>query len=69
MPLAVTAQRKETSVGFAASLVLGMCYFFLIFMADLARNRPAYHPALLVWLPNVIFFSIGAYRFSRLSRR
>ena len=69
VPLAVTAQRKETSVGFAASLVLGMCYFFLMFMADLARNRPAYHPALLVWLPNVIFFSIGAYRFSRLSRR
>ena len=69
VPLAVTAQRKETSVGFAVSLVLGMCYFFLVFMADLARNRPALHPALLVWLPNLIFFSIGAFRFSRLSRR
>ena len=69
VPLAVTAQRKETSVGFAASLVLGMCYFFLVFVADLARNRPALHPALLVWLPNLIFLSVGAYRFSRLSKR
>lgn len=69
VPLAVTAQRKETSVGFAVSLVLGLCYFFLIFTADLARNRPAWHPALLVWLPNVIFLSIGAYRFARLSKR
>ena len=69
VPLAVTAQRKETSVGFAASLVLGMCYFSLSFIADLAKSRPAYHPELLVWLPNLIFLSIGAYRFARLSRR
>ena len=69
VPLAVTAQRKETSVGFAVSLALGLCYYFLIFMADLTRNRPAFHPALFVWLPNALFFAIGAYRFSRLSRR
>lgn len=69
VPLAVTAQRKETSVGFAISLALGLCYYFLIFMADLAHNRPALHPALLVWLPNLLFFGIGTYRFLRLSRR
>ena len=69
VPLAVTAQRKETSVGFAISLVLALGYYFLIFMADLARNVPALHPALFVWLPNVLFFAIGAFRFWRLSRR
>ena len=35
----------------------------------LTRNRPAFHPELLVWLPNVLFFVIGAFRFSRLARR
>ncbi|MEO6742400.1 MAG: LptF/LptG family permease [Chthoniobacteraceae bacterium] len=69
LPLAVTAQRKETSVGFAISLVLAMTYYFLIFMADLARHKPALHPALFVWLPNVIFFAVGGYRFWRLTRR
>ncbi len=69
VPLAVTAQRKETSVGFAISLALGLCYYFLIFLADLTRNRPAFHPALLVWMPNLLFFVIGAFRFSRLARR
>ena len=69
VPLAVTAQRKETSVGFAISLALGLCYYFLIFLADLTRNRPAFPPVLLVWLPNLLFFVVGAYRFSRLARR
>ena len=69
VPLAVMAQRKETSVGFAISLALGLVYYFLIFAADLARNRPALHPELLVWVPNLLFFALGAYRFARLSRR
>ena len=69
VPLAVTAQRKETSVGFAISLALGLCYYLLIFLADLTRNRPAFHPVILVWMPNLLFFAIGAFRFLRLSRR
>ena len=69
VPLAVTAQRKETSVGFAISLALGLCYYLLIFLADLTRTRPAFHPELLVWMPNLLFFLIGAFRFLRLARR
>ena len=69
VPLAVTAQRKETSVGFAVSLALALVYYFLIFMADLSRHKPALHPALFVWIPNAIFFSIGIFRFWRMSRR
>ena len=69
VPLAVTAQRKETSVGFAISLALGLCYYLLIFLTDLTRNRPEFHPVLLVWMPNLLFFVIGAFRFSRLARR
>ena len=69
VPLAVTAQRKETSVGFAISLALGLVYYLLIFVADLARNRPELHPELLVWMPNLLFFLIGAYRFAKLARR
>ncbi|MEO6788474.1 MAG: LptF/LptG family permease [Chthoniobacteraceae bacterium] len=69
VPLAITAQRKETSVGFAISLSLGLCYYFLIFMADLVRNRPAFHPVWFVWLPNLLFFSVGAYRFAKLTRK
>ncbi len=69
VPLAVVAQRKETSVGFAISLAIGLIYYLFFFLADMARSHPKWHPELLVWLPNVVFFLIGGVRFLRLSRR
>jgi lipopolysaccharide export LptBFGC system permease protein LptF len=69
VPLAVTAQRKETSVGFAISLAIGLSYYLFFFLADMARGRPKWHPELLVWLPNLLFLVIGAVRFQRLSKR
>lgn len=69
VPLGITAQRKETAVGFAISIVLGLIYYFLTFMVDMVRNKPEMHPALLVWVPNLLFFLAGLYRFSRLSRK
>ncbi len=69
VPLAITAHRKETSIGFLLSLIVAFVYFFFIIIADTLRNRPAAHPELLVWFPNLLFISIGAWLFYRLSRR
>jgi lipopolysaccharide export system permease protein len=69
VPLAITAQRKETSVGFAISLAIGLSYYLFFFLADMARGRPKWHPELLVWVPNIVFLVIGAVRFRRLALR
>ena len=69
VPLGVTTHRKETSVGFALSLVIAFTYFFFIIMADTFRNNPAAYPAVLIWIPNVLFFGLGSYLFYRLSKR
>lgn len=69
IPLAVVAQRKETSVGFAISLALGLLYYLLLFLAELTKSRPELHPELLVWAPNVLFFIFGALRFAHLARK
>jgi lipopolysaccharide export LptBFGC system permease protein LptF len=69
VPLAVTAQRKETSAGFAISLAIGLSYYLFFFLADMAQNRPKWHPELLVWVPNLVFLVIGAARFRRLAAR
>ena len=69
VPLAITAQRRETSVGFLFSLVVAFVYFFFIIMANAVRENPKFHPELLIWAPNVLFISLGAYLFWRLSRR
>ncbi len=69
VPLAITAHRKETSIGFIFSLMVAFIYFFFIILANTVRNNPAFYPEYLIWLPNVIFISLGAWLFYRLSRQ
>lgn len=69
IPLGVTAHRKETSIGFAISLAIAFFYFFFIIIADTFKNNAAAQPVLLIWLPNIIFITLGSVLFYRLSRR
>jgi lipopolysaccharide export system permease protein len=69
VPLGITAHRKETSIGFLLSLIVAFIYFFFIVMVDTVRSNPKFHPELLIWLPNVVFISLGVYLFYRMSRR
>jgi LPS export ABC transporter permease LptF len=69
VPLAITAQRRETSIGFLLSLIIAFGYFMLIFAADTFKNMPKAHPELLVWIPNVLFIGLGVHLFYKLSRR
>lgn len=69
VPLAITAHRKETSIGFLFSLIVAFAYFLFIIIADTVRSNPAAYPQLLVWLPNVLFMGIGGFMFRRLATR
>lgn len=69
VPLGITAHRKETSVGFALSLVIAFGYFFFIIIADSFRENAHAMPVLLIWLPNILFTALGLWLFMRLARR
>ncbi len=69
VPLAVTAHRKETSIGFLFSLIVAFVYFFFIIIANSVRDSPNWYPEYLMWLPNVLFITLGAILFWRLSRK
>jgi lipopolysaccharide export system permease protein len=69
IPLGVTAQRRETSTGFALSLMTAVAYIAFIILADTLNDKPGYYPHLIMWLPNVLFLGIGGWLFNRLSRR
>jgi lipopolysaccharide export system permease protein len=69
IPLAITAQRRETSIGFAVSMVTAVAYFFFFILADGQKTNPSAYPHLLMWLPNILFLSIGLVLFVRLSRK
>jgi lipopolysaccharide export LptBFGC system permease protein LptF len=69
IPLGVTAQRKETTLGFVLSLVTAILYFLFITIAEQLSDKPGNMPHLLMWTPNVLFAIIGIIMFWRLGRK
>jgi len=69
VPLGITAQRRETSIGFAMSLLVGISYFLLMTIAEMMRTKEHLYPHLLVWLPNLIFLGLGYFLFRRMSAK
>jgi lipopolysaccharide export LptBFGC system permease protein LptF len=69
IPLGVTAQRRETSTGFALSLITATVYIGFIIFGDTINDKPGSHPHLVMWLPNLLFLGIGGWLFYKLSRR
>ena len=65
VPLGMTTHRRETSIGFALSLIVAFTYFLFIILADTFRQKPAAHPEFLIWLPNIIFLGLGVFLFWR----
>ena len=69
IPLGITAQRQETSIGFGLSLGVAFTYFLIIIVVNTFRENAKVHPEMLIWLPNVIFLALGAFLFASLSQR
>ena len=69
IPLAITAHRRETSIGFMFSLVIAFVYFMLLQMVEWVKMNPNAHPELLIWTPNILFIGLGTFLFIRLARR
>jgi lipopolysaccharide export LptBFGC system permease protein LptF len=69
IPLGITAQRRETSIGFALSLMVAASYIIFITFADSIKEKPSSYPHLLMWVPNVLFLTVGGVLFYRLSRK
>ena len=69
IPLGMTAQRRETTAGFVLSLGTAIVYFAFIMVADTLNENAKVYPHLLMWVPNLLFLSIGGWLFYKLSRK
>ncbi|MBL9130320.1 MAG: LptF/LptG family permease, partial [Verrucomicrobiaceae bacterium] len=69
IPLGVTAQRRETAMGFVIGLGTALVYMSFIIMGDAMNDKPGAMPHLIMWVPNVLFLGIGAWLFRKLSRK
>ena len=69
MPLAIRTGRRETSVGLFISVVLAGIFFMSIIMCQNLDNFPKLYPQYLLWIPNIIFQTLGAVLTWRISQR
>ncbi len=69
IPLGVTAQRRETSIGFALSLAVAVIYFLFIFLGETFGEEASALPHVLMWTPSALFIGLGGFLFYRLNKR
>ena len=69
VPLGIKVSRRETSAHLGLAVTLALSYYFLTVMVGWLDRHPEYRPDLLLWLPNLIFFGLGVWLFSRIDRR
>jgi lipopolysaccharide export system permease protein len=68
VPLAIQVGRKETSANLAIALIIAMTYYFLMIVVSWMEDSASLRPDLLIWLPNILFQSVGFYLIHRASR-
>ncbi|MFP4157547.1 MAG: LptF/LptG family permease [Opitutales bacterium] len=68
VPLAIQVGRKETYANLGIALAIAMTYYFLMIMVSWLERMPALRPDLLIWLPNLLFQTIGFWLLFRTGR-
>ncbi len=68
VPLGIRVSRRETSANLGLAVGLALGYYVLTVMVGWLDRHPEYHPDVLLWLPNVIFLSLGVWLFRRIEK-
>jgi len=69
IPLAIRVGRKESYVNAMLALLIALLYHFLFVYMSWFDGIPGLRSDLLIWLPNIIFQSIGLWLFAKAVNR
>jgi len=61
VPLGIKAQRKESTVGMAISLVISLAYYLVVILMLSLEDYAALHPEWLLWFAPVMCFGMAAW--------
>ena len=61
VPLGIRAQRRESSIGMAISLVTALSYYLVVILMTSFSKRYYLHPEILIWLPVALCAALAAY--------
>jgi len=61
VPLGIRAQRRESSIGMAISLVTALSYYLVVILMTSFSKRYYLHPEILIWLPVAMCGALAAY--------
>ncbi len=61
VPLGIRAQRKESTIGMAISLVIALGYYLFVMLMLSLQKSYAIHPEALIFLPVAICFGLSAW--------
>ena len=59
VPLGIQNRREGKSGGFTVSIGIILTYYILMSLVRTLAEKGAVHPALALWIPNLIFFCLG----------
>lgn len=48
-------------IGFGLSMLVAVVYWYMLFFAQMQIFSVPFNPAFLIWIPNVLLFSIGVF--------
>lgn len=68
VPLGIKVSRRETSANLGLAVILALTYYCLSVMVGWLDVHPEYRPDLLLWIPNLVFLSLGLWLLRRLDR-
>ena len=69
IPLGIRVSRKETSANLALAAAMALGYYLLTTMVGWLDPHPEYRPDLLLWVPNLVFLSVGGWLMATIDRR
>lgn len=69
VPLGLTAQRREGTAGFMISMSLAVIYYLMLNAAASKSDEVGSNAHIMVWVPNLLFLTVGIFLFWKMSRK